>query len=67
MKGCFFCLGKVEPDYKKVDEVRRFMTERGKIVAAERSGLCRRHQKRLTIAVKRARILSLVPFLVKAK
>ena len=64
---CFFCQEKQEPDYKKVEELRRFVSERGKIIGRGRTGVCRQHQKKLTVAVKRARILALVPFVVKVR
>lgn len=66
-KYCFFCketktLGtSVGPDYKNVTLLRKFITDRGKIVAKNRSGLCAQHQRALALAVKRARQLALLP------
>ncbi|MBI4999627.1 30S ribosomal protein S18 [Candidatus Gottesmanbacteria bacterium] len=66
-KPCSFCGEKQEPDYKKTEELRRFVSERGKIISRERTGICRQHQRKLTIAIKRARILALLPFVTKVK
>ena len=49
-------------DYKNPDVLRRFITDRGKIVPRRISGTCARHQSQITEAVKRARILALLPF-----
>lgn len=59
---CFFCEKKVEPDYKKSKILEKFITGRGKIVGRSNTGLCQKHQRRLKIAIKRARFLSLLPF-----
>ena len=62
---CYFCKNKSEPDYKQAEVLRRYMTERGKIVARSHSGICARHQRQLASEVKRARFLALVPFLAR--
>lgn len=67
LKPCSFCLGKSHPDYKEVNELRRFVTERGKIVSRGRSGICRRHQRELAMAIKRARFLALLPFATRVR
>lgn len=60
---CSFCVDKVEQiDYKEVDRLRRFLTERGKILPRRVSGNCAKHQRKLTQAIKRARIVALLPF-----
>ena len=60
---CSFCVDKVEQiDYKEVDRLRRFLTERGKILPRRVSGCCAKHQRKLTQAIKRARIVALLPF-----
>lgn len=59
---CFFCQEKILPDYKSPQILRRFITERGKILSASKTGVCGKHQRILAIAVKRARHLSLLPF-----
>lgn len=61
-KKCFFCSEKKEPDFADTAILSRFVTERAKIIGKERSGLCAKHQKRLTVSVKRARHLALLPF-----
>ncbi|MDD5556617.1 MAG: 30S ribosomal protein S18 [bacterium] len=65
-KKCRFCTDKVvEIDYKDVQLLRKMITERGKILPSRITGLCARHQKRLSRAIKRARILSLLPFVAE--
>jgi small subunit ribosomal protein S18 len=60
---CAFCLEKTKTiDYKDVATLRRFLTERGKIRSRRKTGTCAKHQRRLAIAVKRARHLALLPF-----
>jgi len=60
--NCPFCeIGK-DPDYKAWDDLKRFVTDRGKIIGGKRSGVCAKHQRRLTLAIKRARFLGLLPF-----
>ena len=61
-KVCYFSQNKVLPDYKDVDTLRRFVNERGKIVPRRLSGVNPANQRRLAIAVKRARHLALLPF-----
>ncbi|NLZ43771.1 MAG: 30S ribosomal protein S18 [Clostridia bacterium] len=62
-KVCAFCVDKVEKvDYKDVSRLRKFITERGKILPRRISGNCARHQRQLTVAIKRARHVALLPF-----
>jgi small subunit ribosomal protein S18 len=62
-KVCFFCAEKVQHiDYKDVDGLRRYLSDRGKIEPRRKTGTCARHQRRLTIALKRARHLALLPY-----
>lgn len=62
-KPCLFCKDKVEhADYKDVETLSRFTSERGKIRSRRITGLCRRHQSQVASAVKRARELALVPY-----
>ena len=62
-KYCKLCLEKVSMiDYKDEKRLGRFVTDRGKIVPRRVSGACARHQKQLTVAIKRARVLALLPF-----
>ncbi len=62
-KVCGFCAEKIETlDYKDVAKFRRFVSERGKIIPRRVTGTCAKHQRVLTIAVKRARHVALLPF-----
>ena len=62
-KVCAFCVDKVESiDYKDVAKLRRFISERAKILPRRVTGTCARHQRELTVAIKRARHLALLPF-----
>lgn len=62
-KVCFFCKEKIdEIDYKNVRQLRKFVTERGKIIPRRITGTCAFHQRRLSKAIKRARIVALLPF-----
>ena len=61
-KVCLFCVDKVEHiDYKDTAKLRRYISERGKIVPRRISGNCAKHQRQLTIAIKRARQIALLP------
>ena len=65
-KVCVFCVDKVENiDYKDTAKLRRYITERGKIVPRRISGTCAKHQRQLTTAVKRARQIALLPFVAE--
>jgi small subunit ribosomal protein S18 len=62
-KVCAFCLEKTKTiDYKDVNMLRRYLTDRSKIRSRRKTGTCAKHQRRLAIAVKRARHLALLPF-----
>ncbi len=62
-KVCAFCVDKIEKiDYKDAAKLRRFTTERGKILPRRISGNCAKHQRQVTIAIKRARNIALLPF-----
>jgi small subunit ribosomal protein S18 len=62
-KSCQFCRDKVDViDYKDFGTLRRAMSEKGKIRSARITGSCRRHQRQLAIAIKRARELGLLPY-----
>jgi small subunit ribosomal protein S18 len=65
-KVCSFCVDKIEHvDYKDAIRLRRFLNERGKILPRRVTGNCAHHQRQLTVALKRARILALVPFTIE--
>ena len=62
-KVCGFCVDKVENiDYKDIARLRRYMSERGKILPRRVTGTCARHQRELTVAIKRARHVALIPY-----
>lgn len=62
-KVCAFCSEKSEKiDYKDVAKLRKFVTERGKILPRRISGTCAKHQRELTSAIKRSRNIALLPF-----
>lgn len=62
-RGCPFCNDAAQVlDYKDPGTLRYFVTDRGKIVPRRVSGLCAKHQRELTTAIKRARVVALLPF-----
>ncbi len=65
-KVCIFCAEKeyTGVDYKDVNKLKKFVSERGKILPRRISGNCAKHQRALTVAVKRARQLALLPYVV---
>lgn len=64
-KVCKFCTQKAHIDYKDSDTLRRYTTERGKILPRRITGTCSKHQRELAVNIKRARALALLPFVVK--
>ena len=65
-KVCVFCVDKVDSiDYKDTAKLRRYITERGKIVPRRISGNCAKHQRQLTEAINRARQIALLPFVAE--
>src|SRR5438552_5659005 len=65
-RNCFFCKDKVqEIDYKNVNQLRRYISEKGKIRSRRISGACRRHQVQVATAVKRAREMALLPYVAE--
>ena len=66
-KSCSFCKDKVrEVDYKDVNQLRRHVSDRGKIRGPRMTGACRRHQRQLAVAIKRAREMALLPYVAEA-
>ncbi len=61
-KVCSFCSEKKEIDYKDVSTLSRYITDRGEIAPRRQTGACAKHQRRLAVAIKRARHLALLPF-----
>lgn len=64
-RECNFCKSKTAPSYTDLANLRRFLTDRAKIAAKERSGVCSKHQRGVTKNIKYARHLSLLPFIPK--
>lgn len=62
-KVCTFCVDRIkEIDYKDVTRLRKYISERGKILPRRISGNCAKHQRLLTVAIKRSRFIALLPF-----
>jgi small subunit ribosomal protein S18 len=61
-KVCIFCADKTVIDYKDISLLRKFVSERGKIEPRRRTGVCAKHQRKLALAIKRARFLALLPY-----
>ena len=65
-KRCRFCVDKVETvDYKDVQRLRKCVTDRGKIIPRRISATCARHQRQMTVAIKRARYLAMLPYVAE--
>ncbi|MGO4961902.1 30S ribosomal protein S18 [Jeotgalibaca porci] len=64
-KVCFFCANHIDHvDYKDTDLLKRYVSEKGKILPRRVTGTCAKHQRTLTISIKRARIIALMPFTI---
>ena len=62
-RNCYFCREKIaEVDYKNTNQLRRYVSEKGKIRSRRITGACRRHQRQVALAVKRAREMALLPY-----
>ena len=65
-KVCNFCVEKIDViDYKDVDQLKRYATDRGKILPRRKTGTCAKCQRKLTTAIKRSRHLALFPYNVQ--
>ncbi len=65
-KVCSFCADKIAHiDYKDVPKLRRYVSERGKILPCRMTGTCAEHQRQLTVAIKRARYIALLPYVAE--
>lgn len=62
MSQCFFCTYNTLPDYKDVENLEKFLSPRKKLLSREKTGVCAKHQRRLTKHIKYARFLALIPF-----
>jgi small subunit ribosomal protein S18 len=60
---CYFCSKGVEPDYKNVVQLRNYISSKGKILPAKVTKTCTKHQRRVAKAIKRSRIVALLPFI----
>ena len=65
-RNCQFCDNKTLPDYKDPGVLAKYMSERGKLLGQARTGICSKHQRALTIAIKYARHVAFLPFIVRA-
>jgi small subunit ribosomal protein S18 len=67
-RGCYFCKEKVdEIDYKNANQLRRYISEKGKIRSRRITGACRRHQRQVAVAIKRAREMALLPYVADSR
>ncbi|MBO5477003.1 MAG: 30S ribosomal protein S18 [Clostridia bacterium] len=65
-KVCVFCAEKIdEIDYKDVEKLKKYVSDKGKILPRRVTGACAKHQRKITEAVKRARTIALLPYTVK--
>ncbi len=65
-KECYFCINGIKDiDYKDTRILQKFLSGYAKIMSRRRNGLCYKHQRKFTMAVKRARIMALIPFVNK--
>lgn len=62
--NCFYCQHHTNPNFKDYEQLRKYLTHRGKIVSRERSGICATHQRKLSQEIKKARVLALLPFVI---
>lgn len=61
-RDCPFCKNKIEPDYKDYKNLEKYVSDRAKMFGKDRTGLCSKHQRRVSLAIKRARHLALLPY-----
>lgn len=61
-KVCAFCADKIAIDYKDVARLRKYITEKGKILPRRQTGTCAKHQREIANAIKRARYMALIPY-----
>jgi|WetSurMetagenome_2_1015567.scaffolds.fasta_scaffold1243153_1 small subunit ribosomal protein S18 len=63
--SCYFCDKKITPNYKDITNIGKFLSERAKILSHAKTGICSKHQKDLSKAIKYARQVALLPFIVR--
>lgn len=61
-RNCRFCKEKTEPNFREVGVLADFLSERGRILGKDRTGVCAKHQRRISREIKRARQVALLPF-----
>ena len=61
-RNCPFCKNKTSPDYKEAEVLAKYMSDRANLLGEDHTGLCSKHQRRISVAIKRARHLALLPF-----
>ncbi|MEX2028125.1 MAG: 30S ribosomal protein S18 [Candidatus Curtissbacteria bacterium] len=61
-KNCPLCAGDITVDYKDIVLLRKYLSERGKILSRARTGVCAKHQRQVTRGIKRARVMAMLPF-----
>jgi small subunit ribosomal protein S18 len=67
-KSCFFCREQIaEVDYKNVGQLRRSVSDRAKIKSRSNTGTCRKHQRQVALAIKRAREMALLPYIDESR
>lgn len=64
-RNCPFDKNGKEPDYKDIETLEKYMSDRAKILGKDRTGICAKHQRMMSVAVKRARHLGLLPYTPK--
>lgn len=62
MRHCYFCTHTTEIDWKNADLLRNFMSQENKILGPRKTGSCAKHQRKIAKAIKRARIMGILPF-----
>ena len=66
MKQCLFCTNNARQiDYKDVETLKKFLNPHARMISHRRSGLCSKHQRKLAMAIKRARFLALLPYIAR--
>ena len=66
MKQCYFSKNNItQIDYKDVDTLRKFLNPHGRMIARKRTGVCAKHQRQLSQAIKRARFMGLMPYVIR--
>lgn len=64
-RNCLFCKTNINPDYKDFETLKKYVSDRIKILGKDRTGVCAKHQRKISREVKRARVLGLLPFTLK--